>query len=93
MTTLEEVKKDLSKYKNDELYEVSGEVKSDVPLVSLFYTMIRDGIVSPSKLEELIRELESVKVLNKNNTTKFCNGYIAQYCIHLVERINKLEQK
>lgn len=60
-------------------------MESDDPIASLFYTLLRDGDVSPGRLELLVQEQED-HVRKGNETTVFTNGFLAQYAHELAKR-------
>jgi hypothetical protein len=67
----------------DELRERSGSVSSKDPLVSVLYSLIRDGDVSPSRIEFLVQE----HIDSGADEVLYTNGYLAQYCIDIAERL------
>lgn len=71
---------------NQELFQISGEVCSTNPWVSLLYLLLRDD-VQPGRLESLVSELE----INGWVPTRFTNGWLAQYAVHLVSRMEAMQ--
>ena len=84
--------KSAAKIKNSKMRELSGNVKSSDPLVDILYTLMRDGHVSPSNLEIVVRERnDSVKKAGVNGSLEvlFTNGWLANYAINLSDRIRE----
>lgn len=70
---------------NQSMQERSGNVKSDDPLVSLLYTLLRDHI-TPGEMEKYVREVEI------NPETEFTNGWLALYAVDLANRIRRAKE-
>ena len=64
------------------LRERSGSVNSKDPLVSFFYTLMRDHL-TPGVIEGIISDIEE-KVLNQE--VLYTNGWLANYAKDIVER-------
>lgn len=79
------------KQNNDELHRRSGEVSTDDPLTSLFYSLLRDH-VQPGVLENLVREIEFAKHEDMI-IAKLSNGWLARYADDLAQRIRNCESK
>jgi hypothetical protein len=61
--------------------------KSDDPLVSLLYSLMRDH-VQPGVIEKLVTEVEKGEI-----HTVYTNGYLAQYARDIVIRLQDKAQK
>lgn len=71
---------------NAEMWERTGNFKSNDPMISLLYTLVRDGDVSPGRLEELTREIIDVSLETEGLYT---NGYLARYIKDVVDRLTQ----
>lgn len=70
------------------LREDSGSVDSDDPLLSTFYSLLRD-FVHPGDLEKTVVDIE--RAVNKGDkVTQYTNGWLAKYAENLAVRIRKL---
>ncbi len=72
--------------------EESGGFQSEDPIVSLFYIMMRDGIVSPGELERLVCELENEHE-DDRSISIYTNGWLAKYAQYLSSRIGELNEE
>lgn len=63
--------------------EASGNVTDSRPFVSLLYMLLRDGDVSPGRIEELSNPVVGV--------TSYTNGWLAKYCQDVADRLGVKE--
>ena len=63
------------------LYQDSGKVCSNDPVVSLLYDLLRDHI-QPGDMENLVHNTSS-------QMTYYSNGWLAQYAINIRDRLKK----
>ena len=61
------------------LYQTSGKVCSNDPLVSLLYDLLRDHI-QPGDMERLLHDVSS-------QMTYYSNGWLAQYAMNIRDRL------
>lgn len=79
------LKKSPKQSQNEGLFKRSGGIKSNNLLVGILYELIRDGDISPGRLEMVVQENI---VLSENKTGfEFTNGYLAMYAQDLATRI------
>jgi hypothetical protein len=71
--------------KMDRLRLRSGRITFKDTLASLFYTLMRDGLISPGSLEKAIQDEE----IFGENEKQFTNGWLALYAKDLADRIRE----
>lgn len=72
----------------DRIKEVSGNIKSNDPLVHFLYILMRDHL-SCGKVEDIMFD---VNEFSKNKDTDFGNGWLAQYCMDIAKRLKEFEE-
>lgn len=65
-----------------DIRERSGEVDSTDKMVAFFYLLIRDHI-TPGLMEQVIKQNDLTTI----EKTQFSNGWLAEYCKDIVERL------
>lgn len=63
------------------------------PMVSFFYVMLRDGLISPGKLELLVSDMETGLRDHDVDTWILSNNHLAEYAVELVARLNNLRKR
>ncbi len=67
------------------LKEDSNSIVDNCPLVSLLYSLLRDGDVAPGRLFALVGEIATTGPIE----TRYTNGFIAQYAQWLAAELEK----
>jgi len=67
------------------LREDSGSVDSDDPLLSMFYSLLRDH-VQPGDVEGVVLEIEEA-IARGDKVTRYTNGWLAKYAENLANRV------
>ena len=73
---------------NQAIHDRSGQVViSHCPLVEFFYDAMRDGIISPSDAEKLVRRNTTGVAEPGADGVAYCNGWLALYAQDLAHRL------
>ena len=65
------------------LYEASGRVMSDDPLVSFLYRLMRDEM-PVGRVDAIVVDVAKIPT-----TTSFTNGYLARHAQHLADELRR----
>lgn len=77
------IEKPFDEVSENDIYERSGQVTSDDPVVAFLYVLMRDHL--PTSIVEQI-----VRGSKPEETSVFSNGWLASYAKDLAERLRAL---
>lgn len=76
-----------------QMFERTGCETGTAIIEAIFYILLRDGDLSPGRLEALLQELEEACV-GENATTnhfRYSNGFLSRYVKDIIARIHNIE--